>query len=279
LKVNILQKIEAAKNIAALSSKPTEVKDKIQKIESEISTKLDQIASGEVKGKKLGGVVQSLKSLEKKQLGLQDELNQLNAKMRESQAVLNPAPVTHPENGTNRYMSLEKRVAMLPDDKMLTVKDMMEMFGLSSPGCFRFLRHALKAGLIEVKIQGKRGKCHPTYYAKTGVQPPSEKMIAEKNARLESERKIAGAEEVKFDQSSGKIIVDSDLGQSRSHGGHPLLANLTPGPHTFDQIKAHLREAMNTGSQAVLAKKITELQIGGYLRRFVEREKVFFIKN
>jgi hypothetical protein len=48
---------------------------------------------------------------------------------------------------------------------------------------------------------------------------------------------------------------------------------------TYNQLKQYLSGAMGTKSPIVLAKKITELQESGHLRRFVEREKALFVKN
>ena len=276
--MSILEKIEAAKVLAALKNKPTEVKTKIQEIESQINEKLSKIAAGEIKGKKLGGAVQNLLKLEKIQLELQSEFNLLDKKVRENREVLNLGQQSANngfDGGNLRHKNFRRenildRVNLIPDDKVFTVKDACEIMKNANyrsdyQSVYNFLRYVEKLGMIEVKIQGGAGRCNSTYFAKTGSKF-TEQQILEAKLAYES-------------QKPGINLVIETVDVNQANPGHPLLINMDKRPYTFDQVKAHLSETMGVRSQAALAKKITELQIGGYLRRFVEREKVLFVKN
>lgn len=257
--MNIEQKIAAAKALATLKDRPNQIKEKVKEIESEIDQKLAKIASGEIRGRALGGASLALKRLATQHNELNAELGRVVMELRQNQTTIS----TTQERSTHRSYSkvsgprgpLQERIALLPTDKFFTAAEAAEILGETlRHNIHNDITRARQLGLIEVKFKGS-GPGGPYYYARTDAKLPSERMIEEKSAQLEMERKIAKLEP------------------------HPLLTKLDAKPYTYNQLKQYLSGAMGTKSPIVLAKKITELQESGHLRRFVEREKALFVKN
>lgn len=253
--MNIEQKIAAAKALATLKDRPNQIKEKVKEIESEIDQKLAKIASGEIRGRALGGASLALKRLATQHNELNAELSRVAVELRQNQTTISTMQEQSTRGSRRPRGSLQDRIAILPTDKFFTISDASDILGETSLQKVRNdIARARRLGLIEVKFKGSGQGC-PCYYARTDAKLPSERMIEEKSAQLEMERKIAKLEP------------------------HPLLTKLDAKPYTYNQLKQYLSEAMGTKSPIVLAKKITELQESGHLRRFVEREKALFVKN